>query len=486
MGYIQPMRWPESLEGLSIHLAGAKGTGMSALAELLVFSGARVVGSDIDEEFYTDAILAEIGVVVRPFRAESLDADTTMLVRSAAYDATNPVVSEATRRNLPILSYPEVLGILSQRYDSSAIAGVHGKTTTTAIAGTLLKALKLPATVLVGSAVSSFNNRSTWNGGERFFVAETCEYRRHFLHFHPQRIVLTSIESDHQDYYPDLDSIMNSFRDFLLTLPPGGEVIYCADDSGAVRAVELMSRERSDIVLTPYGRKADGPWKVVFGSPSAGKNRFRLRAIDADFHLTLPGRHLVLDAVAALALTASLIEEMKNDSKESGNDMDAELAVATLAGFRGSRRRSEIIGNAKGVLVMDDYAHHPTSISAMLQGIREFHPDRRLVVDFMPHTYSRTASLFQEFTHCFVDAEALLLHPIYASAREINHNNISGRRLFEHIRKRRLSKLTLYCETLNDAAATLMNILRPGDLFLTLGAGNNRSLGIRMLRELAA
>jgi len=480
------MLWSESLEGLPIHLVGAKGTGVSALAELLVRSGARVVGSDIDEEFYTDAILAQIGVVVRPFHAESLDADTALLIRSAAYDESNPVVFEAMRRDLPILSYPEALGALSRRYDSSAVAGVHGKTTTTAIAGTLLKALKLPATVLVGSAVSSFDNRSTWNGGERFFVAETCEYRRHFLLFHPRRIVLTSIESDHQDYYPDLDSIIGSFTDFLLTLPPGGELIYCADDSGAIRAVELVSRERSDIVLTPYGRKADGPWGLVFGSPSAGENRFRVRAIDADFHLALPGRHLALDAVAALALTASLIREMKSDSEGSPNEMNAELAAATLAGFRGSRRRSETMGNAKGVLVMDDYAHHPTAISATLRGIREFYPDRRLVVDFMPHTYSRTAKLFQEFTHCFADAEVLLLHPIYASAREIDHRDISGRRLFEHIRQRRPSKLTLYYETMDDAAAALMNTLRPGDLFLTLGAGNNRSLGIRMLRELAA
>ena len=228
------MQLPEKLEGMSIHLVGVKGTGMCALAELLVSAGAVITGSDVDEVFYTDSILASLGVDVRSFKKDSLDGDTVFVVRSAAYDGTNPVVAEALKRGLPMLTYPEALGNLSARYDASAVAGVHGKTTTTALAGTVLRALGSPATVVVGSAVAGFGNRSTWTGGGRFMVAETCEYRRHFLHYHPRRIILTSVEPDHQDYYPGYDSIRAAFLEFLDKLPDGGDLIYCSDDSGAL------------------------------------------------------------------------------------------------------------------------------------------------------------------------------------------------------------------------------------------------------------
>jgi UDP-N-acetylmuramate--alanine ligase len=479
-GYIQPMPLPDHLNGIVVHLVGAKGTGMCAMAELLVSRGAAVSGSDISEEFYTDAILAEIGVKVGPFSPSSLDSSVSLVIRSAAYDESNPVVAEANKRGLPILTYPEALGELSSRYDSSAIAGVHGKTTTTAMAGTILMALNAPATVVAGSAVSGFGDRSTWIGGDRFLVAETCEYRRHFLHYNPSRIVLTSIEPDHQDYYPDLDSIMAAFREFLLALPEGGEVIYCRDDDGASKAVESVCLIRPDIVATPYGALADGPWKVKFGKASGGKNRFRVDAFDVDFHLVVPGRHLVLDAVAAMALAASLLG-IRNTDVPAG--FDADTVRAALAGFRGSRRRSEIIGEAGDVLVMDDYGHHPTAIAVTLKGIREFHPERRLVVDFMPHTYSRTAALFEDFAGCFDDADLLLLHPIYASAREVNSGGVTGLQLFERSKELRKTKPTYYCDTLDDAVKTLRSILRPGDLFLTLGAGNNRSLGPDILKE---
>ena len=472
------MPLPEKLKDISIHLVGAKGTGMCALAELLVSAGAVVAGSDIDEVFYTDSILEKLGVKIHGFLRESLGRGVEYVIRSAAYDESNPVVAEALSRGLPLFTYPEALGDLSRRFDSSAVAGVHGKTTTTALAGTILKALDSPATVVVGSAVAGFGDRSTWVGGDRFLVAETCEYRRHFLHYHPRRIVLTSVESDHQDFYPDYDSIKAAFLDFIDLLPDGGELIYCSDDSGANETALEASVRRPDIVLVPYGVSAAGKWRISVGKPAAGENRFHVEAFTREFSLAVPGHHLVLDAVAALALSYSL----KMD--ETGR-FEVKRAAEALAGFRGSRRRSEIVGEAGGVLVMDDYAHHPTAIAVTLKGLRAFHPEKRLVVDFMAHTYSRTAALLNEFAGSFIDADVLLLHPIYASARENYDGTVTGRVLWEKTAGCRPGRETLYCETLDEAEEILAGILKDGDLFITLGAGNNRPLGTRILKELS-
>jgi len=545
LGYVQVMLLPESFDGFTVHLVGVKGTGMCALAELLVKLGARVSGSDVEEEFYTDAILAEIGVRVgvfnsglhemanaaasapgeAPAEAEGsglLGKDANFVIRSAAYDESNAVVAEANRRGLPMLTYPEALGELSQRYEAVAVAGVHGKTTTAAITGILIRALALPATVVVGSAVEGFGEydeklrnfpnaafdsrntafhsdragaehsasigssyRSVWRGGDRFLVAETCEYRRHFLHFFPRMVVLSSVESDHQDYFPNYASISQAFVELCKRLPEDGDLVYCFDNDGARDVAARVGRIRPDVRMIPYGTRALGRWRVEIGEEgSAGGNAFRLGAFGCDFRLRLPGRHSVLNAVAALSIVHSLC-------KRESRNFDWARVKRALAEFRGSRRRSEIIGEANGLVVMDDYAHHPTSIASFLDGLRVFYPGRRLVVDFMPHTYSRTAALIEDFATCFDSVDILLLHPVYSSAREKYDGGIDGLELWKRVSARRGKtggrgrgrRATLYCETLNQAARALSSILRAGDLFVTLGAGNNRSLGLRVLRE---
>ncbi len=470
--------WPKQLNNLNIHLAGIKGTGMCALAEVLMAAGARVSGSDVAEQFYTDQILDELGISAEPFCAEALGS-AEVLVHSAAYDQSNPVVAAAYAKKLPVFTYPQVLGALSRQFDSSAVAGVHGKTTTTALTGALLKALGSPATVMAGSAVSGFGNRSTWCGGKQFLVAETCEYRRHFLYFSPRRILLTSIESDHQDYYPDQASIRQAFDEFLSTLPPGGELVYCADDPGAQSAARALKASRTDVQLTPYGENADGPWKVRFSPPAPGANRFSLEGADKEFSLQIPGRHIALDAAGAMALARSVAGTVPDNRFY-------DTAAGALAAFQGSRRRSEITGRTNNILFMDDYAHHPTAIDLTLKGLKEFHPDRRLVVNFQSHTYSRSAALLNEFSRCFSSADILLLQPIYASAREKNEHTggtFTNEIFTKAIEARRRPGSTLVCSTLDEAAEKLKAILVPGDLFITLGAGNNRPLGIRLYRE---
>ena len=223
---------PDPLNKCRIHLVGAKGTGMCALAEILTAAGAIVSGSDVADTFYTDRILASLGIPVHDFDPENVRSTTDLVIHSAAYRPDqHPELLRARNSGIPIATYPEALGGLSRTMDSSGICGVHGKTTTTALAGVVARACGLPATILAGSAVADFGDRSTMVLGNKLFIAETCEYRRHFLSFSPQRIVLTSIEPDHQDYYPDLQSIMKAFLEYALLLPAGGSRVYCADDA---------------------------------------------------------------------------------------------------------------------------------------------------------------------------------------------------------------------------------------------------------------
>jgi len=492
---------PETLTGKKIHFIGAKGTGMAALAEILTAKGADLSGSDVPDTFYTDAILRRIGMrVSESFDIGNLPPGTDLVIYSDAYNAaTNPEMAEASRKGLPMLSFAQALGALSRRSDSSGIAGVHGKTTTTAMAGSILDDLGSPVTVLTGSAVSSFGDSCTMIRGERYFVAETDEYKRHFMHFSPRRILLTSVESDHQDFYPTYESIRSAFCDYVLSLPPEGLLVYCADDRGAAEVADFARKTRPDIRYVPYGFAAAGAWKILSCETGEGKTLFSVGAAPRILELRLPGRHLVLDAVGALALVSDIV----GDSRD-GRGMDNSqwsLAGNALERFRGSRRRSEVIGEAAGVLVMDDYAHHPTALKTTIEGIKAFWPSRRLVVDFMSHTYSRTIALMDEFAASLDSADCLVLHGIYASAREKPVERVSGRNLFEKVKIRRPDLVDLsaslnpgapdgergfaiYEERHCDAAPRLLSLLRERDLFITMGAGDNWKLGEVLLDSL--
>jgi UDP-N-acetylmuramate--alanine ligase len=468
---------PDPLNNCQIHLVGAKGTGMCALAEILSAAGAVVSGSDVTDTFYTDRILASLGIPVNDFNPENIKPTTDLVIHSAAYRPDlHPELLKARASGIPIASYPEALGGLSRTMDSSGICGVHGKTTTTALAGIVAKACGLPATILAGSAVSGFGDRSTLVLGNKLFIAETCEYRRHFLSFSPRRIVLTSIEPDHQDYYPDLQSIMNAFLEYSMLLPTGGSLVYCADDSGASDLVSRLGKSRSDIRMIPYGFSAAGKFRIVDYTVSGERARFDLAGFSNPFYLRLPGRHLALDATAALAL-CSILADDAGLSLDTGNF--SSIAVA-LESFAGSRRRSEIIGEINEVLIMDDYAHHPTAIKTTLAGLREFYPLRRLVVDFMSHTASRTKALFDDFAASFGSADEVILHKIYPSAREAPDPSVSGEKLYQAVKA--LGTVCSYFENPLDASDYLAGSLKPGDLFITMGAGDNWQLG-RLVHE---
>jgi UDP-N-acetylmuramate--alanine ligase len=459
-------------KGSKAYCVGIKGTGVSALAELLHAAGVRVSGADTAEVFYTDAVLRSLGIpYYESFAPEHVPSDTDVVIHSAAYaPETNCEMAEAMWRGLPVMKYTDALGAWSARFESAGIAGVHGKTTTAALVGTLVRAAGLPAQVLAGSAVSSFGGHSTLNNGDKYFIAETCEYRRHFLSFHPKHIVITAVESDHQDYFPTYESIRAAFVEFALLLPEGGNLVYCADDKGACEVVELVTKERRAIRCIPYGFTAEGAYRVSDYRVEDEKAYFDMAACAGSFTLSVPGKHNALNAAAAFALV---------DVLSPGILADGEMlrrAKEGLDGFHGSKRRAEIRGERDGVLFMDDYAHHPTAIAATIAGLKEFFPRRRLVVSFMSHTYTRTAALLDEFAAAFDKADMVILHKIYASAREQYAGGINGETLFEktkHLKKDGV----FYVHEHDEAAPFVRSLLKPGDLFVTMGAGDNWKLG---------
>jgi len=466
----------ESWKDKSVHMVGVKGTGMAALAELLTASGARVRGSDVPEKFFTDEILDAAGIpYTGTFEASHLDPAPDLVVYSAAYfPDSNPELVEANRRHLPVMVYPAALGAFSEAFPTAAgIAGVHGKTTTTALAGVVARALNLPASVLAGSLVPDFGDRATLHLGHQLFIAETCEYKRHFLHFHPSAILVTSIELDHTDYFTDYDDIFRAFFEYTQRLPLGGTLVYCADEAGASALAAAVRQSRPDVVLVPYGLKAEGPFRVVDRRFVPGENRFRLAGFGAELALRVPGSHNVLNAAGACALVFTL-------AGRTVTNADLWAVGQALATFRGSRRRSQIVGEARGVLVMDDYGHHPTAVALTLQGIKDFYPGRRLVVDFMSHTYSRTKALMTEFAASFAAADEVVLHKIYSSARETDTLGIDGRTLFDATR--RVHPCVTYFDEIIDAVPYYLETLKPGDLLVTMGAGDNWKAGTSYLK----
>jgi UDP-N-acetylmuramate--alanine ligase len=468
-------------KGASVYFVGIKGTGVCALAELMHNLGTKAVGSDIPEVFYTDAILKDLQIpFYESFEAAHITDDIDLVIHSAAYSEENNVeLAEAVRKSIPIITYPHALGEFSAAFDSTGIAGVHGKTTTTAMCGCLMRALGIPAQILVGSAVANFGGRSTMALGDKYFIAETCEYRKHFLAFHPRHIVLTAVESDHHDFFPTYCSIRDTFVEYCRLLPPGGELIYCADDPGAAEVARIIENENRGIVLVPYGYTASGDFRLESYRLANDQMAFNISAFPEELHLHVPGRHQTLNAAAAIALASVLSkgEFADNWSKER------QLAVVkALEEFRGSKRRAEVVGNAGGIIFMDDYGHHPTAIKTTLEGLRDFYPSQRLVVSFMSHTYTRTAALLDEFAQSLAAADVLFLHKIYASAREHFNGTISGKSIYEKVLEIQGRKTceVYYVDEPMDAFEPLKKLLKPGDLFLTLGAGNNWPLGTKL------
>jgi UDP-N-acetylmuramate--alanine ligase len=445
------------------HFIGIGGIGMSGIAEILLNLNMEVSGSDLRRSAVTDR-LAQLGATIYEGHNAANLAGATVVVTSSAVSKTNPEVLEAQARKIPVIPRAEMLAELMRLKYGIAIAGMHGKTTTTSMLAAVLAAGELDPTVVVGGRVDALGSNARL-GSSQYLVAEADESDRSFLKLSPILAVVTNLDREHMDCYRDMADVEQAFVDFMDRVPFYGAVTACVDNP-LLKAILPRARRR---VFT-YGVDAEADFRLDFLEPQSGTfSRFQVKAAGellGPFELQVPGRHNVLNATAAVAIAWQL-------SVPGGKIAEG------LRGFRGVDRRFQKRGEARGVTVVDDYGHHPTEIRATLAAARECGP-RKLHVIFQPHRYTRTRDLIDEFAGSFADADSVVVLPIYAASEE-PIPGVTAELLAEKIVGPRVNCVTEFGEAVKVVADTA----REGDLILTLGAGSVSQLGPQILAALA-
>ncbi len=454
-----------------IHFIGIGGTGLSAIAKVLLEQGYRVSGSDLQDSPLFEAVKSAGGSVFLGHQKENIRG-ADLVVRSSAVPENNPEVQAALEAGIPVLRRSEFLGRLTAGKKTLAVAGTHGKTTTTSMLIWILSSLGLEPSFIVGGVVANLGTNAQAGKGE-FFVVEADEYDYMFLGLHPQIAVVTNVEHDHPDIFPTLDSIEDAFRQFVANLLPDGTLIACAESPAAVRLIEGLEAGQTPIT---YGYSSSGGTYTAENirvNPDAGMD-FLLRAPDQGLKDTLPvslavpGRHNVLNALAAFGVADRL-------------GLDREAIVQALANFKGSERRFDVRAERAGVLIVDDYGHHPTEIKATLAAARAAYPDRYIRVVWQPHTYSRTTTLFKSFAEAFVEADQVIVLDVY-EAREQRPESFQIATLVQALKHDN----TIYLGDNDHAAAYLEKELRAGDLLLVFSAGDAIEISDRIETHLLA
>ncbi len=452
--------------GAAIHLIGVGGAGMAGLALLLEARGAKVSGCD-RELTEAAADLRRRGLDVRVGHdAAHLDGQDAV-IHTAAIPSDQPELEEARRKGLPTFKRSEALAELVNAGVLVAVAGTHGKTTTTALTALALESAGLDPTALVGGKVPA------WGGNARIgrsatHVVEADEYDRSFLTLRPRVAVVTSVEAEHLDTYESSEALEEAFSEFVGRVPEDGRVIACWDDLGSRRCL-VKAGDRA----IAYGLGDGAALRAEDVVYEPGRTRFSARWNDrslGEFQLALGGAHNVRNALAALGVTAALGVETRKTAE-------------ALAGFRGVERRFQVLGEAGGIVVVDDYAHHPTEVEATLSAAAQAFGDRRKVVAFQPHLYSRTRAFAGEFGRALAAADVVFVTAIYA-AREKPIPGVNAELIVESARAVLGEDRVHYSERLADLQAALKRALRAGDVVITLGAGDIGSVAHALLADL--
>ncbi len=436
-----------------VHFVGIGGTGMCGLAEILRTLDYDVTGSDLNTSTEAVTRLVRLGAQVQEGHDAANVIGADMLVVSSAIREENPELQEARRQGLPILKRGQMLAEIMRLKYGVAVAGAHGKTTTTSLTGHVLTQAGLDPTVVVGGRLRSTSSNARLGGGN-IFVAEADESDGSFLQLLPTVAIVTNIDREHLDHYRNLDAIQAAFLRFVASVPFYGAAVLCGDDE---RVREMIPRVNRPIVL--YGTGEDCDVRGENLRCEGDHSRFQVTIEGQDlgtFRVPLPGRHNVLNALSTIAV--ALFLEVSPDTIRSA-----------LESFDGVGRRFEIRSELGGVTHVDDYGHHPTEIRAVLRAAREAFGARRLVVLFQPHRYSRTAALHDEFAEAFSDADLVVLTEIYA-AGEMPIQGVTGRLLQNRIMTGSQVEVVFAAEEA-DAVETVTERLQPGDVLLTLGAG---------------
>ena len=457
-----------------IHFVGIGGIGMSGIAELLANLGFDVSGSDVRRSETTDRLTTKFGVKVYEGHQQAHVGDAEVVVFSSAVGASNPEIVEASRRSIPVIPRAEMLAELMRLRFSIAVAGSHGKTTTTSMIAVVLERAGVDPTAVIGGRLSAFGSNARL-GRSEYLVAEADESDRSFLMLWPTIAVLTNIDHEHMESYGSFADLQQAFVEFANKVPFYGSVVACADEPDLAAVLPRVNRR-----VVTYGLN-EGPAEAgpsvrgvdvelgAFGGRCVvyrgdGSNRERLGALQ----LSIPGRHNLQNALAAVAVADRL-------------GIDFSHVASALADFRGAERRFERRGEAGGVLVVDDYGHHPTEIAAVLAAARAT-LGRRLVVAFQPHRYTRTHRLMGAFGPALREADEIVLTDIYAASEDAIPG-VTIEALAEAVRSGS-GRPVRVAKSLDDVIPAILEIARPGDAVITLGAGSIGSLPSRLIEAL--
>ena len=450
-----------------LHFTGIGGIGMSGIAEVLLNLGYKISGSDLKLSPTTDR-LAQLGATVYEGHAAEHVGSAKALVVSSAVRSDNPELLEARQRGIPIIPRGELLAELMRLKYGIAIAGSHGKTTTTSFTAAVLSRGGLDPTVVVGGKVGLMGGSNARVGRSDFLVVESDESDGSFLKLSPILAVITNIDREHLDHYADIDEIREAFREFINKVPFYGAAIVCLDDENVQQILPSINRR----VIT-YGRSSQADLRITESVSGHFESRFRVQVRGRDlgeFHLRIAGPHNVLNATAALGIGIEL-------------DVKLEEIREALASFTGVDRRFQTRGVERGITVIDDYGHHPTEIRATLTAARLCH-FQRIHAIFQPHRYTRTQALMDEFARSFHQADSVYLMDIYA-ASETPIEGVSGELLATRMRDFG-HRCVEYCGTMDRAVEAVLSNVRDGDVVLTLGAGNVWQAGEKILERLRA
>lgn len=454
------------------YVIGIKGQGVVAAAQILISMGIEVSGSDTDEKFSTDEVLQKLGVkYFEKFSVSNIPADVDLVLYSTAYNAENNVEFKAAQeKNIPMISYPEMLAELFNQKYGIAVCGTHGKTTTSAMLAYILQQVGLSPTAVIGSRVRQWGTNAII-GESEYFVLEADEFQNKLKLYEPNAVILMNVDWDHPDTYPTFEEYKKAFSDFVAKIPQVGFLVIWGD---SVDTSEISKQCKASVIK--YGFGEDNDVKITNHKlqstntlpasrqeaqiTNSKTQTFSVIYLDkdlGDFEIQLVGKHNVLNAAAVIAMCYKL-------------NLDMEKVREVLADFQGTSRRFEMIGERNGAILIDDYAHHPEEIKATLKGAREIYHDKSIIAIFHPHSYSRTEALLQDFAQSFDNADKVIVLDIYGSVRE-NSGTVSSKILVDLINKYSRGKAE-HIPTIDETVEFLQDKISDRDIVISIGAGN--------------
>lgn len=426
---------------MKLHFVGIGGIGVSALAKYYLEKGSRVTGSDLESSEVTEALEAEGAKIEVGHRASNLPEGTKKVVRSVAVPLENPELEKARQRGIPVLSYPEALGELTEKHWTVAVSGAHGKGTTTAFLALILIEASLDPTVIVGTNLSQFEGFNCRVGNSKYLIVEADEYRRAFLHYRPRAVVTTNIDREHLDCYQNLGAIKKAFLRFWSRVPEEGFLVLNRDN----KEISSLRPQIENLEAEPF-------W---YGLEQSGREeREKIKAT-----LKVSGKHNLSNALGALTVARRL-------------GIEDRTSLQAMGKYEGAWRRFQVL-QKEPFVVISDYAHHPTEIEATLQAARERYPEQKIWVVFQPHQYQRTHYLFDSFPPAFQEADRVVITEIYSvpgREKEEIKRKVSGRKLARAVEKR--GKETRFFKDRREVPPFLKKNVDKGEVVLVMGAGS--------------